>query len=203
MIAWPAKYIGTKCPALESLSPEDQATLEEWAGDLLASWVKGTYGLTQWSVTQLCSPQWGCSGGCTHNRIALRAPVQSIDSVKSEGVEVDSSTWDLCGHIFTFVGGTPPDWEIVYTAGRVPPVGGQLAAGALACERAKDVAGDKCALPGNTTMVTRTGVTVQLKPDSPTETGIWEVDSWVASVQIPAGVIIPTQRCVQSVKVSA
>jgi hypothetical protein len=79
-------------------------------------------------------------------------------------------------------------FQVTYQRGIPVPQGGQLAAGTLACELAKQACNDKtCRLPKRATMVVREGVTVQMPSDAAFfatgATGIFEIDSWLASVQ--------------------
>lgn len=81
-------------------------------------------------------------------------------------------------------------WEIRYSQGVPVPEGGQVAAGVLALELAKAACMDRdCALPARLQSVTRQGVTVQVQDDfdevQEGRTGIWLVDSWVASIRKP------------------
>lgn len=81
-------------------------------------------------------------------------------------------------------------WEIRYAQGVPVPEGGQVAAGVLALELAKAACMDRdCALPARLQSVTRQGVTVQVQDDfdemQEGRTGIWLVDSWVASIRKP------------------
>lgn len=78
-------------------------------------------------------------------------------------------------------------FEISYSRGIPVPEGGQLAAGVLANEFAKAACGAKdCQLPQRIQSITRQGVSVAVLDafdDIDTgHTGIWIVDSWVASV---------------------
>jgi len=81
-------------------------------------------------------------------------------------------------------------WEIRYSRGVPVPEGGQIAAGVLALELAKAACMDRdCALPARLQSVTRQGVTVQVQDEfddmQEGRTGIWLVDSWVASIRKP------------------
>jgi hypothetical protein len=81
-------------------------------------------------------------------------------------------------------------WQVSYTKGTPVPEGGQVAAGVLACELAKGATNDRtCQLPQRVQTIARQGVTVQLLDSfddvEKGRTGIWLVDSWVASVTQP------------------
>jgi len=82
-------------------------------------------------------------------------------------------------------------WTVSYTQGVETPIGGQIAAGRLACELAKAHLGDKsCGLPQRVQSITRQGVTVGAMMDTfedlkDGKTGIWEIDAWTGSVIRP------------------
>lgn len=80
-------------------------------------------------------------------------------------------------------------FEITYLRGREVPYGGQIAAGLLACELAKDACGDKsCRLPRRVSSIDRQGVSVVFDDFSGLDagtTGIYLIDSWVTSITKP------------------
>jgi hypothetical protein len=144
--------------------------------------------------------------GCDKaSSIRLPGPVMSVTQIKVDGVvlvagtdyRVDGSTiwrlqdklWPTCQEFSkptTEVG----TWQITYQRGSTVPVGGQTAAGTLACEMAKAANNDgSCRLPQRIQSITRPGVTMAvLDPFDGLErgaTGIWSVDSWVNSVTKP------------------
>jgi hypothetical protein len=152
----------------------------------------------------------GCSCGdiCSCDRvqqIALPGPIASIEEVVIDGallqstayrvdngnllVRIDGQAWPTCNDLSqdSSIGlGATGTWEVTYKQGLPVPVGGQVAAGILATEFAK-AAGDKdCALPKRVQSVTRQGITVAVLDNFDDiqvgHTGIWLVDSWVASV---------------------
>lgn len=85
-------------------------------------------------------------------------------------------------------------WGVTYLRGLAVPLGGQIAAGQLACQLARQMCGDgTCQLPARVTTVTRQGVTVAmmdnfaaLQSASGPLTGIWGIDQWIASVNYSA-----------------
>lgn len=93
-------------------------------------------------------------------------------------------------------------FQVTYMRGIDVPMGGQVAAGRLACELAKAACGDNtCALPKRVQTITRQGVTVGLLDSfddvDKGRTGIWLIDSWVASMNIPqsrAGRVLSPDR---------
>lgn len=133
--------------------------------------------------------------------VRLPGPVVSVERVLLDGVEVDPSTWALDGSLLYRTSGeqwpTCQDltaafdaegaFTVEYRQGVEVPAGGALAAGVLACELQKGAAGQPCSLPERVTTITRQGVTMaMLDPFEGLEdgrTGIWTVDSWVASLR--------------------
>lgn len=143
--------------------------------------------------------QCGCSVVPT---MVLPGPVDSISRIVIDGetldpsayrvdsnrllVRIDGGTWPLCQD-FSKPLTEPGTWAITYERGIAVPVGGQLAAGALACELAKAACGDNtCKLPQRVQTITRQGVTVAMLDSfddiDKGHTGIWIIDSWVASI---------------------
>lgn len=167
-------------------------------------------------VPVLMRGQWfniGCGlcgdGECGHlftTVLKLPGPVSSVQEIKINGqvldphayridnyrllVRTDGGQWPTCQDM-TADPDQPNTWIISYTMGQPVPVGGQIAAGLLACELAKALCGDNsCALPRRVQSVTRQGVTVATLLDTFDDvdkgrTGIWLIDSWVASVTKP------------------
>ena len=156
--------------------------------------------------------QCACSGGC--RAITLPGPVYRVHKVTVHGKAlpedayklVNRSTLLLTGRTATPGTEVPPvfpsvqdlsrdvteegTWEIRYSRGVPVPEGGQIAAGVLALELAKAACMDRdCALPARLQSVTRQGVTVQVQDEfddmQEGRTGIWLVDSWVASIRKP------------------
>lgn len=136
----------------------------------------------------------------------MPGPAQSVSEVRIDGevlselsyrvdnhhllIRTDGGDWPTCQDM----GADPFDddnddntFAITYQRGIPVPEGGQLAAGVLANEFAKAACGDKdCQLPQRVQTVSRQGVTVAMLDafdDIDTgHTGIWIIDSWVASV---------------------
>lgn len=146
-----------------------------------------------------CGDSCGCG---TTESIKLPGPIQSILSIQIDGVILPPTAYRVDNHFFLvrMDGGSWPScqdidapngevgtWSITYTRGIPVPSGGQVAAGLLANELAKAACGDKsCGLPQRVQSITRQGVTVAVLDsfdDIDTgHTGIWLIDSWVASV---------------------
>lgn len=151
-------------------------------------------------------PQDDCS--CSGSRLMtlkLPGPISSVSEVTIDGavllaanyrvdnhsllVRLDGLPWPRCQDM-----SLPPSeagtFQISYERGRQVPVGGQTAAGLLACEMAKALCRDaSCALPARLQSITRQGVTMAVLDDfkdvSEGRTGIWLIDSWVASIVKP------------------
>jgi hypothetical protein len=152
----------------------------------------------------------GCGELCscsTVEAITLPGPVDSIVEVVIDGetldpsayrvddyrhlVRIDGEAWPTCQDLDAPLGdeGT---WAVRYRWGAPVPSGGQLAAGNLACEMAKAACRDSsCGLPERiTNQVTREGISVTILDAfeglEAGRTGLWLVDSWVASIRKPA-----------------
>lgn len=150
-----------------------------------------------------CIDSCSCDGFSTALR--LPGPVQSITEVRIDGTvlpeeayrldgdrlyRLDGSGWPTCQEM-----SLPPTedgtWQIIYERGQEVPHGGQIAAGVLAIELYKAACqDDSCALPQRLQSITRQGVTVAVLDAfddiDKGHTGIWLIDSWVASVTRPA-----------------
>lgn len=161
----------------------------------------------------LISGQWfnitcGCLGQCACEPsgptvLSLPGPAQDISEVMIDGevlpttayrlernrwlIRTDGETWPTCQDQ-----NLPDDadgaFAITYLKGVPVPTGGQIAAGRLACELAKGFCDDdSCALPERVQTVTRQGITVAVAqtPEMWEQTGIWSIDAWVQSVNVP------------------
>jgi hypothetical protein len=146
-----------------------------------------------------CGDSCSCS---TVSSLTLPGPVSGIVEVEVDGVILDPSAyrvddarflvrqdggiWPTCQDMGLALGevGT---WAVTYERGVPVPSGGQIAAGRLACELARAACGDKtCGLPQRVQTITRQGVTIAMLDAfddvDKGHTGIWLIDSWVASV---------------------
>ena len=148
-----------------------------------------------------CGGQDSC--GCDRaSSIRLPGPVHAVDRVVIDGetlpasayalydrrdlIRVDGGEWPVCQNMslpLTDLG----TWAVEYRRGSPVPAGGRTAAGVLACELARAACGSaSCALPKRLQSVTRQGVTIAVLDsfdDIDTgHTGIWIIDSWVASI---------------------
>lgn len=145
-----------------------------------------------------CGDDCGCDGTPA---LRLPGPVVSIEDITIDGdvldpsayridndrllVRMDGGAWPTCQNMSA--SGGEDTWSITYTRGTPVPVGGQVAAGLLANELAKAACNDKsCGLPQRVQSITRQGVTIAVLDafdDIDTgHTGIWLIDSWVASI---------------------
>jgi hypothetical protein len=134
-----------------------------------------------------CGDRCGC-GGAT---LRLPGPIVSVEGVSEDGEALSTDAYHVEGRrVLVRDDGKP--WpacglEVTYTRGTPVPVGGQVAAGVLAMELALAAcASDKCRLPKRVQTVTRQGVTIAMLDAfddvDKGHTGIWIVDSWIASV---------------------
>lgn len=155
---------------------------------------------------------FGCGGNCDTDpcsctyvpTITLAGPVESVSEVRINGVVLATTSYRLDNHSY-LVRTDGSDWpvcqdmngnpltdddtfSVTYNIGVTVPAGGQVAAGVLACQMGKAACGDKgCQLPQRLQSLTRQGVTMTVL-DSYGQlymhgtTGLWIVDSWVASI---------------------
>jgi len=151
-----------------------------------------------------CSDRCGC--GSFGSTLRFGKPVTDITDITIDGstldpgayrvddgvllIRQDGGRWPYCQDM-SKPAGEEGTWTITATFGEPVPPGGQLAAGKLACELAKAACGDSsCALPQRWQTISRQGVTISAALDTFEDidkghTGIWIVDSWVASVTQP------------------
>lgn len=98
-------------------------------------------------------------------------------------VRVDGGCWPCCNNY----GHPDTAFTVNYTIGTPIPAAVQTAFERLACEIAKDCAGNACALPRNITRLTRQGVDLEVQ-EIPTDpgglilTGLWDVDQIIRAV---------------------
>lgn len=140
---------------------------------------------------QRCGDLCGCGGVAP---LSLPGPIYSVESVYDDGVLLSPDSYSVSNRRYLNrtdgLGWAACGLEITYERGVPAPLGGQVAAGVLALELAKASCNDKtCQLPQRVQTVTRQGVTVAMLDafdDIDTgHTGIWIIDSWVASITKP------------------
>lgn len=148
--------------------------------------------------------------GCARiSTVVLPGPVNEILEILIDGEIVnpnvyrldnlglsrlDGTAWPRCQNMLHDPDGESPvsdasdTFQVTYLQGVAVPAAGQLAAGTLACELAKQACGGGgCRLPKRVQTVQREGVTITLPNDdaffSNGSTGIWEIDMFLSSVQ--------------------
>lgn len=159
------------------------------------------FNLTCFSCADLCS----CS---RTTALSLPGPVESVVAVKIDGEVLDPSTYRLdSGKWLIRLDGqgwpssqdmsaptsAPDTFEVTYRRGLPVPPGGQIAAGVLAMELWRAACGSPaCGLPQRFQSITRQGVTVAMLDSfediDKGHTGIFLIDSWVASFVKPQAV---------------
>lgn len=145
-----------------------------------------------------------CRGRCSCrglNDVRLPGPIDSVLKIVVDGEELsdavyrvdnrtrvvrtDGGRWPVCQDLGKPTS-EPGTWAITYLRGTPVPKGGQLAAAVLACEMARALEGGDCELPERVTSVVREGVSMTILDTfeglEAGRTGLWLVDSWVASV---------------------
>lgn len=163
-----------------------------------------------WMTPYINSGVWRnctCEGGCSCKalcEVPFPGPVAQVMEVRVDGVVVDPSAYrmDTFRGVPTLVRIDGECWPqcqdmnvgvedigsftIAYQPGELLPSAGQMAAGMLACEFAKDCVGQDCSLPQQLQSLSRNGVEVQVvDPNTLLDnglTGIAMVDLWIRSV---------------------
>lgn len=120
-----------------------------------------------------------CSSGCSCSIVSevfLPGPVLEIIEVKVDGivltggvdyrlddyrklVRLNGQQWPICNDLNKADTETGT-WSVTAVYGEPVPVLGQIAVGELACEFAKLIAGQPCALPSGVTEITRQGLSM-------------------------------------------
>jgi hypothetical protein len=151
-----------------------------------------------------CRDECSC-GASSLMTLRLPGPIAEVTQVLVDGVALDPAAYRVDNHaLLVRLDGTPwprcqdmtlpttdaGTFSIAYQRGREVPVGGQVAAGLLACELAKAICRDSsCALPQRVQTITRQGVTMAMIDSGQGieqgQTGIWTIDSWVSSITRP------------------
>lgn len=168
------------------------------AGHGLAGWM----GYLPFSCGSCCSQPGACCCEDGTRQLVLPGPVCDIDSVTIDGdvlppesyrldgrtlYRTDGNTWPTCQNL-SLPSTEPGTFQVTYFKGTPVPTGGKVAAGVLAVELARSLCNDgKCQLPTRVQTVTRQGVTMAVMDTfeglENGKTGIWLIDSWVASMR--------------------
>lgn len=150
-----------------------------------------------------CGDSCSCYPGTI--AISLPGPVAHVTEVLIDGevldpssYRVDSRRWLVrtdgegwpTSQDLSAPANEPGTWQITYGRGTPVPAGGQIAAGMLAIELWRASCGDEdCGLPQRVQSITRQGVTVAVLDSfddiDSGHTGIYLIDSWVASMTRP------------------
>jgi hypothetical protein len=145
-----------------------------------------------------------CSCNYLTPALILPGPIHSVEEILIDGEVVDPGTyrvqnrrmlvrdgaaWPICQNM-GLPSTAPGTWQVTYTRGVEVPPTGQAAAGILACELAKAMCNDStCRLPQRLQSISRQGVTIAVldtfEDVKSGRTGIWFIDSWVASLTQP------------------
>lgn len=162
----------------------------------------GACQFTVWPCVDGCSSaHHPCVSCCSYEAIELPTdyPVVSVDLIDEGGVILPDTDYRLeRGNIvvrtdglrwqrntFGLPGASGIETTVTFTAGTAPPIEGQMAAAALACEMKKACNEGTCALPSNVRSFVRRGVAVELndilKLMSNGLTGIDAVDRFLAT----------------------
>jgi hypothetical protein len=159
---------------------------DSWPYDDWSRWTTPTtYG---YGYLDFTGPYWypavcgSCTSGCSCGPVPeVRLPdtVDHIVTVKVDGnalptgsyrldnnrllVRTDGGQWPRCNDL-TKGDDQIGTWSVSAAFGQAVPVGGQLAAGELACELLKAMRGEDCRIPAGVTQLTRQGVSISI-PD--------------------------------------
>lgn len=170
-----------------------------------------SYGLpwtTSWDYAGSTYPWFvmgcgACRGTCSCSQVSeviLPSPVQSITTVKLDGVaaptgsyrlddnrllvRTDGQQWPRCNNL-NLNDDQPGTWSVTAVYGQPVPKMGELAMGELACQLIKAMNGEDCSLPPGVTNLTRQGVSIEV-PDIGSifhdgRTGLYLTDMFIIS----------------------
>lgn len=208
---------GRRWPGVCSDKIRPQATWKKWDGP--PQWWPSTLASGMQSPWGFCSCNRGRETGCAripeirlpHAPVISSGVVVTVDGTvfnewrvddRQYLVRTDGSGWPCCQDLL-LEDDAVNTWSVQYPWGRLPPIGGKMAAAALGCQLAlaydPSTAG-QCALPAKTQSVTRAGTTIRmLDPEKLLMnglTGFAPVDQWVNSVMVgrkrqPPTLIVP------------
>lgn len=192
-LQWP--LLGADCGTADGVDPQlwtrTQAAAVEWL------WAATGRRLGTREMLVRPGNARSCGVEVAAARVRLPGPVRDVTAVQTHGGTVDpgdyrvdpggwlrlvdGSSWPL--QDWTAGPGDDGYWTVSYLRGVTVPLGGQVAAGVLACELlAAKTNPNACRLPLNTVQVVRAGTTITLADLEPGTTGLPDVDRWVSSV---------------------
>lgn len=153
------------------------------------------------SCAVMCGSCYGDCACIDYPGLRLPALVHEVVKVVEDGVELPTESWQFRGGVLYRLDGLtwrthqdllkpatePGTWEITVKFGTPVPPGGRVALAVLAEQIARAMMGaNGCNLPQRLRSVTREGVTMtaydSFEDLSRGGTGLWLVDSWVASI---------------------
>jgi hypothetical protein len=136
----------------------------------------------------------GCSCGSGLSEVLLPAVVHTLVEVKVDGaplatgsyrvddgrrlVRLDGEAWPRCQNL-ALDDTEDGTWTVTAVFGQPVPELGQLAAGEVACEVLRALAGEDCRLPANVTQLVRQGVTIQMADPASGDLGALASLTWV------------------------
>jgi len=142
-----------------------------------------------------------CCGECCIPKLALPSTVNEIVEVVIDGVVLDPSAYAIeayrwlvrvdgegwpCTNDLTGDVGDPGTWTVTYRYGKPVPADGRIAAAIFACQIALNRCGGDSCLPQRLKEITRQGVDMAFADPleflDKGQTGIYEVDLWLQSV---------------------
>lgn len=199
---WTGQRFGVCTETVRPCRESSDAGRSTWAGTT-APWTPVLLDGQWFNLT--CGSCSRCRCGDDATALHLPGPVASIGQVLIDGtpLPVDAYRVDDGSTLVRIDGGTWPTWqdmsaspsepntfEITYQRGLPVPIGGRIAAGVLAMEFVKALCDDNsCRLPRRVQSITRQGVSMAIldafEDIEKGHTGIWVIDSWVASVLAP------------------
>lgn len=169
--------------------------LEGCTPTISSTWITPSRTAFDPKFIRACEPDCDCGKDCTMARLPW--PVHSVAEVQIDGTTVEAADYRIINRRFVQLtnGDTWPQCgegpvRITYSKGLTVPKGGQVAAGTLALEMAKALTRDpSCQLPRRIQSIARQGIDMTMVDNfaelDEGKTGLWLVDSWIASVTRP------------------
>lgn len=196
---------GSGTPEIEEVGPGTYAVSEASDAPTSTARVTGYAQRLDYSCGG-CGVEHGCDCSGASYSLRLPGPVSAVESVVIDGLELprsayrvddasllvrtDGGSWPTCQDFSRGVT-QPNTWQVTYSRGEAVPEGGRIAAGLLAVEMARALCNDKgCQLPTRVQSIQRQGVSMVMLDGfedlDKGHTGVWLIDSWVASMTKPA-----------------